>query len=83
MIDKQSGKVRNVVVGFGGLFGLGEEMYPMPWDALTFDPDKDGYVTSFDRSKLDRAKAPNFASTKQPEWTVEYDRTIRSYYLPR
>lgn len=82
MIDKSSGKVRHFIVGFGGLFGMGEEHYPMPWDSLTYEPDKDGYVARFDRSKIDKDKAPRFAKDKQPEWNADYDRTVTLYYLP-
>ena len=83
MIDRSSGQVANVIVGFGGLFGMGEDHYPMPWDALNYDPDKKGYVTKFDREMLSKDKAPHFARDRQPEWNAEYSRSIRSYYLPR
>lgn len=83
MIDKSSGQVANVIVGFGGLFGMGEDHYPMPWDALNYDADKNGYVIKFDRDKLDKDKAPHFARDRQPEWNAEYSRSIRNYYFPR
>ena len=34
MIGKLDGQVRYAVMGFGGLFGMGEDNYPLPWDAL-------------------------------------------------
>ncbi len=83
VIDKLTGNVRHVVIGFGGLLGMGEEMFPMPWDALIFDADKDGYVTDFDRDKLIRDKAPKFEIGKLPVWNAEFDRLVKNYYLPR
>ena len=82
MIDKKSGEVRNVVVGYGGLFGMGEEHYPMPWKALAYDSGKDGYVINFDRNKLDRDKAPSFRGDKEPEWNEDYERQVTLYYFP-
>ncbi len=82
-IDRASGKVANVIVGFGGLFGMGEDRYPMLWDALDYNHDRKGYVTKFNRDKLNKEKAPRFARDSQLEWNAEYSRSIRSYYLPR
>ena len=44
MIDKRSGKSEYAVLEFGGLFGLGSDHYPLPWDMLTYDIDQGGYV---------------------------------------
>ena len=82
MIDKQSGEVCNVVVGYGGLFGMGEDYYPMPWKALRYDTDKDGYVIQVDKSKLDPDKAPRFPRAKEPHWDATYQREISTYYYP-
>lgn len=82
MIDKRSGNVRHVVIGFGGLFGMGEDSYPIPWDALHYDTDKGGYVTRFNRDKMDRDKMPSYQRDQQPDWNDDYDRRIRLYYFP-
>ena len=51
MVDKRSGQVEYAVMSFGGFLGIGENYYPLPWKALTYDtshgrlrrrPDKDG-----------------------------------------
>ena len=82
MIDKQSGEVCNVIVGYGGLFGMGEDNYPMPWKALRFDPDKDGYVLQVGRDKLDPKKAPRFSRDNEPKWDATYERQVSTYYYP-
>ena len=38
MVDKRSGQVEYAVMSFGGFFGIGENYYPLPWKALTYDP---------------------------------------------
>ena len=42
MIDKLSGKVAYAVMSFGGLLGIGEDYYPLPWSVLTYNPDLGG-----------------------------------------
>ncbi len=37
MIDKISGKVSYAVLSFGGLRGIGDDHYPLPWQALKYD----------------------------------------------
>ncbi|MGZ8369216.1 MAG: PRC-barrel domain-containing protein [Rhodoplanes sp.] len=43
MIDKVSGKAAYAVMSFGGFMGIGEDYYPLPWSALTYNPRMDGY----------------------------------------
>ncbi|MCP1833994.1 hypothetical protein J2R76_002331 [Bradyrhizobium sp. USDA 4532] len=45
MIDKISGKVSYAVLSFGGLLGIGDDHYPLPWQALKYDTNLGGYVT--------------------------------------
>ena len=37
MVDKRSGQVEYAVLSFGGFLGIGEDYYPLPWKALTYD----------------------------------------------
>lgn len=82
MIGKLDGQVRYVVMGFGGLFGMGEDSFPLPWDALEYDTKVDGYkLTSISKDDLDRDKAPSFPRGQDPAWSEDYDRTVRLYYF--
>ena len=78
MIDKRSGNSEYAVMEFGGLFGLGSDRYPIPWDTLTYDVDKGGYVVDIAKEKL--TGAPRYARDDTPEYTDEYGRTIYGYY---
>ena len=44
MVGKRSGQVAYAVMSFGGLFRLGEKQYPLPWNELTYDTNRGGYV---------------------------------------
>lgn len=66
MVDKQSGKVEYAVLQFGGIFGLGSDYYPLPWDVLDYDTSQGGYVVSLDKSVLE--KAPRYTEASQPSF---------------
>src|SRR3546814_3525998 len=51
MIDKRSGQAEHAVLEFGGIFDVGSDIYPIPWDMRTYDTDKNGYV---DRKSVEK-----------------------------
>lgn len=55
MIDKQSGQVRYAVMSFGGFLGMGERYHQLPWDGLSYDTERGGYVVNLTREALDGA----------------------------
>ena len=78
MIDKISGQIRYAVLEFGGFLGMGTDRYPLPWNMLKYDTDKEGYVVPLDKSKLERA--PKYAETQIPEYNDEYGKRVYDYY---
>ena len=55
MIDKRSGRVAYAVMTFGGFLGLGENEYPVPWNALKYDTNLEGFVTGITADQLKNA----------------------------
>ena len=55
MVDKESGQVEYAVLSFGGLFGMGGDYYPLPWDVLSYDTDRGGYVVDLEKEVLEKA----------------------------
>ncbi len=81
MIGKFDGQVRYVVMGCGGMFGFGEDNFPLPWDGLTYDTKLDGYkLNGVSKEDFQREKAPSYGRNEQPNWSDDYDRQIRGYY---
>lgn len=83
MVDKYTGRVGYAVLSFGGTLGFGESLFPLPWSALTYDEDKDGYVLGITKDQLN--DAPKFKKSDEPEFSGDYRRVIfraysRSYY---
>lgn len=78
MIGKRSGRVEYAVMSFGGFLGMGESFHPLPWDALNYDTERDGYVVDMDKEKL--KSAPSYKKDSEPDWDRNYGQTVYTYY---
>jgi hypothetical protein len=78
MVDKISGKAEYAIMSFGGLFGLGDNHYPLPWDVLEYDTERGGYVVDLDKDKL--KSGPSFRAGEEPDFDSDYDRRVYDYY---
>ncbi|MGF9764017.1 PRC-barrel domain-containing protein, partial [Microvirga sp. 0TCS3.31] len=52
MVGKRSGGVAYAIMSFGGFLGIGQKYHLLPWNALTYDTDKKGYVIDADKERL-------------------------------
>jgi sporulation protein YlmC with PRC-barrel domain len=78
MVNKLSGQVEYAVLQFGGLFGIGSEYYPVPWNHLRYSPEHGGYIVNLDRKVLEAA--PRYDEADEPQFDRTYGREIDNYY---
>ena len=52
MIDKTSGTITYAVMSFGGLFGLGDNHYQIPWSLLKYNQSLDAYESDIPDEQL-------------------------------
>jgi hypothetical protein len=79
MIDKRSGQVSYAVMSFGGFLGVGEILHPLPWAALTYDVDRNGYVLNVTREQLE--SAPQYKDGEEPAWQDDaYGERVYGHY---
>lgn len=78
MVGKRSGEVAYAIMSFGGVLGIGQKYHPLPWNALTYDTSKKGYVIDADKERLMRA--PNYAAGEEPFARPEYGQQVRDYW---
>lgn len=78
MVGKRNGRVEYAVLSFGGLFGMGERNYPLPWDVLTYDPDQGGYVVDLDKDRL--KEAPSYERGSDPTYDRTFGEQVYGYY---
>ena len=77
MVNKTSGRVEYAVLEFGGILGIGNEYYPLPWDLLSYDERQGGYVVDIDKDKLEGA--PRYRD-RDPLWDEIYGQQVYGYY---
>ena len=58
MIDKASGTIAYAVMSFGGLFGLGDNHYEIPWSLLKYNPSLDAYESDIPEEQLAKTFLP-------------------------
>ena len=57
VLDKQSNRIMFAALGFGGLLGIGEKYYPVPWSLLDYDENKGGYIAPLSKELVEKAPA--------------------------
>jgi sporulation protein YlmC with PRC-barrel domain len=57
VLDKQSNQIMFAALGFGGVLGMGEKYYPVPWSLLDYSEDKGGYIVPLNKDRLENAPA--------------------------
>jgi hypothetical protein len=67
MIEKASGKVAYALLSFGGIFGVGEHVHPVPWALLSYDVNLDAYVIDLTREQLADAPTLRLDEADRPQ----------------
>jgi sporulation protein YlmC with PRC-barrel domain len=57
VLDKTSNRIMFAALGFGGVLGMGEKYYPVPWSLLDYDENKGGYIVPLSKDRLENAPA--------------------------
>jgi sporulation protein YlmC with PRC-barrel domain len=65
MIDLDHGRIAYALLSFGGVLGIGDKLFAIPWQALALDPVEKRFILGIDKSLLDRA--PGFDKNKWPD----------------
>src|SRR5688572_33447888 len=55
MVDVPSGRIAYAVLACGGVFGLGEKLFAIPWGALTLDAERRCFVLDVAKDRLEKA----------------------------
>jgi sporulation protein YlmC with PRC-barrel domain len=65
MIDIPSGRVAYAVLSFGGVLGMGNKLFAVPWDVLRVDEDEKCFIMDVDKRTLE--SAPGFDKDNWPD----------------
>ena len=64
MLDLEKGRVAYAILSFGGVMGMGEKMYVVPFEALKLDGSREHFTLDVDKDKL--RNAPGFDKNNLP-----------------
>lgn len=64
MIDLDTGRISYAVLSFGGLFGLGDKLFALPWSVFRVDTDERVLVLDVPKETLEQA--PGFDKSEWP-----------------
>lgn len=81
VLDPMSGRLAYVVVSYGGLLGMGDKLFAIPWSAVRWTSDKDYFVLNMDKEAL--KNAPGFDEDHWPvsatQWQQQRGELNRFY----
>jgi sporulation protein YlmC with PRC-barrel domain len=72
MIDSERGRIAYVVLSFGGLLGMGNKLFAIPWESLEFN--RGDYILKLDKSVLEKAEGFD-----EEAWTMTRDELVSVY----
>jgi hypothetical protein len=77
MIDLRTGRITYAVLSFGGILGLGDKLFAVPWAALRLNQEENFFLLDVFKERLE--KAPGFdkdhwPNMQDPAWSSEVDR---------
>jgi sporulation protein YlmC with PRC-barrel domain len=79
MLDMQSGQVAYAVLSFGGVLGLGEKLFAVPWQALKLDTANHCFRLNVSKDQL--KNAPGFDPDAWPDMEdVQWQNQVRTFY---
>jgi sporulation protein YlmC with PRC-barrel domain len=79
MLDIQTGRIAYAVLSFGGVFGMGEKLFAVPWNALNLNTHDKRFELNVNKEQL--KNAPGFDKGRWPDMAdMKWEKEIHEYY---
>jgi hypothetical protein len=79
MIDMARGQIAYAVLSFGGMMGMGDKLFAVPWQSLELDTNNKRFI--LDASKDHLKSAPGFDKDSWPDMaSADFGSQIHSFY---
>src|SRR5580704_5916421 len=79
VVDTRDNRVNYAILSFGGLLGMGDKHFAIPWEALAFDLSEKVAVLNVDKDRL--ANAPGFEKDSWPDMSdTRWGATLHEHY---
>lgn len=82
LVLDSSGNIAYAVISLGGVMGVGDKLYAVPWKAFRLDSAKNNYVLDVDKERL--KGAPAFDAARWPDMAnTQWNNDVHTYYGQR
>lgn len=84
MLDVRSGRVAYAVLSFGGLLGVGDKLFAIPWSALVLDALHKRFIFNVSKQLLEAAPGfdqDHWPSKADPAWATQVHDSYEPPYL--
>lgn len=81
IFDPQDGKVRYLILAAGGLLGVGDKRFAVPFADAQIDLEAERLVLRYEQDDI--ANAPGFIRGELPDFAPAYRKDIDGFYAAR
>lgn len=79
MLDVRAGRISYAVLSYGGLMGIGDKLFAVPWEALTLDTDNKRFTLDVAKDRMEIA--PGFDKDSWPNMSDQtWAKDVHAYY---
>jgi sporulation protein YlmC with PRC-barrel domain len=78
VIDLDTGHIAYAALSFGGILGLGDKLFAVPFAAMKLDEECQVFILDVDRDVLE--KAPGFDKQNWPDVDLDYLDMLQTHY---
>ena len=79
MLDMRTGQIAYAVLSFGGILGMGDKLFAVPWERLTLDPVNKRFLLNVEKNQL--KNAPGFDKNNWPDMGSEaWNQQMEAFY---
>ena len=79
MLDMRTGQIAYAVLSFGGILGMGDKLFAVPWERLTLDTVNKRFLLNVDKSQL--KDAPGFDKNNWPDMGSDaWNQQMEAFY---
>ena len=79
MLDMRTGQIAYAVLSFGGILGMGDKLFAVPWERLTLDTVNKRFLLNVDKELL--KNAPGFDKDNWPDMGSEaWNQQMEAFY---
>ena len=79
MLDMRTGQIAYAVLSFGGIMGMGDKLFAVPWESLTLDTINKRFLLDVDKEQL--KNAPGFDKDNWPDMASDaWNEQLNQFY---